>query len=65
MTLLPSTPDHHPFHLFWNDDSGAVTVDWIVLTAAVVGLVLMVFTVFTPEVLGAAMAAINGAMLQR
>ena len=23
---------------FWNDTSGAVTVDWVVLTAALVGL---------------------------
>ena len=64
MTLLPNATSHRPLHEFWNDDSGAVTVDWVVLTAAVVGLVLMVFTVFTPEVFGAAIAAINGAMGQ-
>ena len=23
---------------FWNDDVGAVTVDWVVLTAAIVGM---------------------------
>ncbi|TGD64704.1 hypothetical protein EYC08_10560 [Tabrizicola sp. WMC-M-20] len=27
---------------FKNDESGAVTVDWVVLTAAVVGLALLV-----------------------
>ncbi|WP_299784864.1 hypothetical protein [uncultured Marivita sp.] len=25
---------------FWQNDSGAVTVDWVVLTAAVVGLAM-------------------------
>ena len=29
---------------FRNDDSGAVTVDWVVLTAAIVGLGLVVMT---------------------
>ena len=29
---------------FWDDTSGAVTVDWVVLTAAVVGLAIMVVT---------------------
>lgn len=64
MTLLSKPLSHSPVHQFWNDESGAVTVDWVVLTAAVVGLVLMVFTVFTPQVFGAAIAAINGAMTQ-
>ncbi len=27
-----------PAHTFHNDESGAVTVDWVVLTAAIVGL---------------------------
>ncbi|MCU0816253.1 MAG: pilus assembly protein [Cypionkella sp.] len=30
------------FKSFKNDESGAVTVDWVVLTAAVVGLGLLV-----------------------
>jgi len=30
---------------FVNDESGAVTVDWVVLTAAIVGLGLAVMTV--------------------
>ncbi|MDO9640132.1 MAG: hypothetical protein Q7J44_16465 [Pseudotabrizicola sp.] len=64
MTLLPNATSHRPLDQFWNDDCGAVTVDWVVLTAAVVGLVLMVFTIFTPEVFAAAIAAINGAMGQ-
>ncbi len=29
---------------FRNDDSGAVTVDWVVLTAAVVGLAVAAYT---------------------
>lgn len=29
---------------FRNDDSGAVTVDWVVLTAAIVGIGLVVMT---------------------
>ncbi|MGR3501700.1 Flp family type IVb pilin [Pseudaestuariivita sp.] len=29
---------------FLNDESGAVTVDWVVLTAAVVGLAIAAYT---------------------
>lgn len=32
---------------FKNDESGAVTVDWVVLTAAIVGLGLAVITTVT------------------
>ncbi len=32
------------FKTFRNDESGAVTVDWVVLTAAIVGLGLVVMT---------------------
>lgn len=32
------------FKSFKNDESGAVTVDWVVLTAAIVGLGLLVIT---------------------
>jgi Flp pilus assembly pilin Flp len=35
---------------FLNDETGAVTVDWVVLTAAVVGLGLLVFTFVRPAV---------------
>ena len=33
---------------FKNDESGAVTVDWVVLTAALVGLGLAVIVAITP-----------------
>lgn len=39
---------------FKNDESGAVTVDWVVLTAAVVGLGLIVINSVTPAVQTAA-----------
>ena len=29
------------FKSFWNKDDGAVAVDWIVITAAIVGLAVM------------------------
>ena len=32
------------FNAFLNDESGAVTVDWVVLTAAIVGLAIAVLT---------------------
>ena len=32
------------FATFWADTSGAVTVDWVVLTVAAVGLAIMVVT---------------------
>ena len=35
---------------FKNDESGAVTVDWVVLTAAVVGLGLIVINAVTPGI---------------
>jgi Flp pilus assembly pilin Flp len=38
------------FSAFLNDETGAVTVDWVVLTAAVVGLGLVVFSVIQPAV---------------
>jgi Flp pilus assembly pilin Flp len=38
------------FSTFLNDETGAVTVDWVVLTAAVVGLGLLVFTFVRPAV---------------
>ena len=63
MKPLVTTSNLHLSRL-WNDESGAVTVDWVVLTAAVVGLVLSVFTIFTPEVFGAAITKISAAMAQ-
>ena len=38
------------FSAFLNDETGAVTVDWVVLTAAIVGLGLVVFTFVRPAV---------------
>jgi Flp pilus assembly pilin Flp len=40
------------FKNFKNDESGAVTVDWVVLTAAVVGLGLAVMLAIKPAVSG-------------
>lgn len=38
------------FKSFKNDESGAVTVDWVVLTAAVVGLGLVVMSAIGPAI---------------
>lgn len=38
------------FTAFLNDETGAVTVDWVVLTAAVVTLGLVVFNFVAPAV---------------
>lgn len=38
------------FSAFLKDETGAVTVDWVVLTAAVVGLGLVVFTYIQPAI---------------
>lgn len=38
------------FKKFHNDESGAVTVDWVVLTAAIVGLGLVVMTAIGPKI---------------
>ena len=40
------------FSAFLKDESGAVTVDWVVLTAAVVGLGLAVMLIVKPAVEG-------------
>lgn len=42
------------FSAFLKDEAGAVTVDWVVLTAAVVGLGLVVLTFIQPAVSGLA-----------
>jgi hypothetical protein len=34
---------------FVRSEAGSVTVDWVVLTAAVVGLGLVVFTIVVPD----------------
>ncbi len=38
------------FSAFLKDEAGAVTVDWVVLTAAIVGLGLLVFSFVRPGV---------------
>lgn len=35
---------------FARDESGAVTVDWVVMTAALVGIVMTLFTFLTDEI---------------
>ncbi len=42
------------FKSFKNDESGAVTVDWVVLTAAVVGLTLALMAAIGPAITGTA-----------
>lgn len=36
-----------PFRRFARDECGAVTVDWVVLTAALVGIIMSLFTLLT------------------
>jgi Flp pilus assembly pilin Flp len=38
------------FTKFANDESGAVTVDWVVLTAAIVGIAIAVITLISQGV---------------
>jgi len=40
------------FKRFQKDEDGAVTVDWVVLTAAVVGLGLIVMAAIKPAISG-------------
>lgn len=35
---------------FAADESGAVTVDWVVLTAAITGIGMLLFSILTPAV---------------
>ncbi len=44
------------FKHFAKDEDGAVTVDWVVLTAAIVGLGLVVMQTIRPGIQGAATA---------
>jgi Flp pilus assembly pilin Flp len=44
------------FKHFAKDEDGAVTVDWVVLTAAIVGLGLLVFQTIRPGIQNAANA---------
>ena len=45
---------------FWEREDGAVTVDWVVLTASICGLAMWLFTVITEEHFRAAAVSING-----
>jgi Flp pilus assembly pilin Flp len=47
------------FSAFLKDEAGAVTVDWVVLTAAVVGLGLLIFNWVRPAVSDLAIAIDN------
>jgi Flp pilus assembly pilin Flp len=51
------------FSAFLKDEAGAVTVDWVVLTAAVVGLGLLIFSWVRPAVSDLA-ASINNELNQ-
>ena len=42
------------FTKFVNDESGAVTVDWVVLTAAIVGIAIAVITLISGGIENAA-----------
>lgn len=44
---------------FLNDEAGAVTVDWVVLTAAIVGFGLLVFNLIRPAVANMAQGISN------
>ena len=49
---------------FMTDDSGAVTVDWVVLTAALVGLSIGVFGIITRESVEVGANVINEKMIE-
>ena len=50
------------FSAFLKDEAGAVTVDWVVLTAAIVGLGLLVFSFVRPAVSNVAEQIANAMM---
>lgn len=49
---------------FAADDAGAVTVDWVVLTAAVVGLGFTLFTIITQQSLTVGANVMNERMVE-
>ena len=49
---------------FAADDAGAVTVDWVVLTAALVVMVTLVFTLVTRETLNVSGNHINDTIIE-
>ena len=50
MNALEGNKTMTKFSAFLKDEAGAVTVDWVVLTAAIVGLGLLVFSFVRPAV---------------
>lgn len=50
--------------VFAECEAGAVTVDWVVLTAALVGMILAVFTILTTAVYENAASAINDGIVE-
>ena len=54
LSTLERDPTMSKFSAFLKDEAGAVTVDWVVLTAAVVGLGLVVMVYIKPAVSGLA-----------
>ncbi|WP_103332667.1 pilus assembly protein [Pseudotabrizicola formosa] len=48
-----SIPHSRRLIRFWTDETGAVTVDWVVLTVAVAGLALTIATLMTPQIFAA------------
>ena len=50
------------FKRFCADEAGAVTVDWVVLTAAVLAMTLMVFTIITRETVSVGALLINDSL---
>ncbi len=49
---------------FAKDDSGAVTVDWVVLTAAIVGIAIAMTSIIRGGVMGAATEISNALTAQ-
>jgi Flp pilus assembly pilin Flp len=54
----------HFFRRFARDEDGAVTVDFVVLTAALIFMVMGVFTIITPAAHEEAAASINDKVLE-
>jgi hypothetical protein len=48
---------------FAADETGAVTVDWVVLTAAIVGLAFAVFTIITRDTVTVGASAVSNTLV--
>lgn len=59
--MLSKILDQHVAR-FWDDESGAVSVDWVVLAAGVVALALVVSIAFTPQIAQLAGETISAGM---